>query len=126
MEQFKSRHIGINESDKQKMLEAIGLNSIDELINQTIPEGILMDKDLELPEALSEKAYAEKIAQIASKNEVFASYIGMAGTILLHLQQFIGMFLRIRCGILHILHIKLKFRKEDWKLCLIFRPSLVS
>ena len=77
MEQFKQRHIGITEADKQKMLESIGLTSIDELINQTIPADILLKEPLPLPEALTEQEYAEEIARIAAKNEIYASYIGM-------------------------------------------------
>ena len=77
MEQFKDRHIGINEIDKQKMLETIGLSSMDELINQTIPSDIRLSAPLSLPEPLSEQEYAEEIANIASQNKVFASYIGM-------------------------------------------------
>ena len=77
MEKFKSRHIGINETDKKKMLESIGLSSMDELINQTIPADIRLKKPLNLPPPLSEQEYAEEIAVIASKNQVNASYIGM-------------------------------------------------
>lgn len=77
MEQFKNRHIGINESDKQKMLATIGVSSIDELIDQTIPMDIRLQTPLSLPKALSEQEYAEEIAQIASQNKVFTSYIGM-------------------------------------------------
>lgn len=76
-EQFKDRHIGISETDKQKMLESIGLSSIDELIEQTIPSDIRLSDPLPLPEPLTEQEYAEEIALIASKNRVFASYIGM-------------------------------------------------
>lgn len=77
MEQFKNRHIGINEADKKKMLETLGLTSIEELIGQTIPADIRLSESLSLPEALSEQEYAEEIAEIASKNKLFASYIGM-------------------------------------------------
>ena len=67
MEQFKHRHIGITEADKQKMLESIGLTSIDELINQTIPADIRLKELLPLPKALSEQEYAEEIARIARR-----------------------------------------------------------
>lgn len=77
MEHFKNRHIGINEADKQKMLEAIGLSGIDELIRQTIPSDIRLTEPLSLPEALTEQEYAEEIAHIASLNKIFTSYIGM-------------------------------------------------
>lgn len=77
MEQFKNRHIGISESDKQKMLETIGLSSINELIAQTIPADIRLPQPLSLPAALTEQEYAEEIAHIASQNRINASYIGM-------------------------------------------------
>ena len=76
-EQFKNRHIGISEADKQKMLEAIGLSSINELIAQTIPADIMLTEPLSLPAPLSEQEYAEEIAHIASQNRINASYIGM-------------------------------------------------
>jgi glycine dehydrogenase len=77
MEQFKNRHIGVNEIDRQKMLETLGLTNIEELISQTIPSNIRLAESLELPNALSEQEYAEEISNIASKNKIFASYIGM-------------------------------------------------
>ncbi len=77
MEQFKNRHIGINEADKKKMLGVIGLSSMEELINQAIPSDIRLAEPLSLPKALSEAEYAEEIAQIASQNRIFTSYIGM-------------------------------------------------
>ena len=77
MEQFKTRHIGINEADKQKMLETIGASNIEELINQTIPADIRLTKPMSLPPPLSEYEYAEEIAHIASQNQIHTSYIGM-------------------------------------------------
>lgn len=77
MEQFKNRHIGVNEIDRQKMLETLGLANIEELINETIPSNIRLTESLSLPDALSEQEYAEEIANIASKNMIFTSYIGM-------------------------------------------------
>src|SRR5690554_3670282 len=77
MEQFKNRHIGINEADKKKMLESIGLSSMDELINETIPSNIRLKAPLSLPKALSEQEYAEEIVRLAAQNQIYASYIGM-------------------------------------------------
>ncbi len=77
MEQFKNRHIGITEADKQKMLEAIDLSSMDEMIDQTIPSDIRLTEPVSLPKALSEQEYAEEIAHIASLNNIYTSYIGM-------------------------------------------------
>lgn len=77
IEHFKKRHNGLNEADMQKMLETIGVSSIDELIDQTIPSDIRISEPLQLPKALTEQEYTEEIAHIASQNKIFASYIGM-------------------------------------------------
>ena len=77
MEHFKYRHIGISEADKQSMLESLGVNGMDELIEQTIPQDIRLAKPLSLPAALTEQEYAGEIAQLAARNRVYASYIGM-------------------------------------------------
>jgi len=53
-EQFKNRHIAPNTADTQEMLKTIGVNSIDELIEQTVPDNIRLKQALRLPEALSE------------------------------------------------------------------------
>lgn len=76
LEKFQDRHIGINAADEKKMLEKLGLKSLDELIDQTFPQDIRLKENLRF-EALSEHEYAEEIAQMASKNRNFASYIGM-------------------------------------------------
>lgn len=70
------RHIGVNHSDEARMLQSIGVSSLEQLIAETIPANILLDCPPELPEALSERQYAEHIAAIASNNNVFTSYIG--------------------------------------------------
>ena len=49
------RHIGISEQEEALMLQAIGLSSIDELIEQTIPESIRLNEKIDLPEALTER-----------------------------------------------------------------------
>ena len=74
---FSTRHIGIREKDLSIMLEKINAASLDELIDQTIPENIRLKDPLDLPEAMSEEDYAEHIAALASKNKIFTSYIGM-------------------------------------------------
>lgn len=70
------RHIGISEEESKVMLREVGASSLDELIKQTIPENILLKEPMDLPEPLSERAYAEHINFLASKNQVFTSYIG--------------------------------------------------
>lgn len=76
-ERFQDRHIGISSEDEKKMLDKIGVKSIDELIDQTIPKDIRIEGGLRLPDALSEHEYAEEIAQLAGKNRQVSSYIGM-------------------------------------------------
>ncbi len=73
---LKARHIGVSEQDEAKMLQTVGVKNLDELIAQTIPSSILSEKKIELPEPLTEKQYAEHIAEIGSKNKLFTSYIG--------------------------------------------------
>ncbi|MDU1889904.1 MAG: aminomethyl-transferring glycine dehydrogenase [Dysgonomonas sp.] len=76
-ERFENRHIGINAEDEKLMLSKIGVSSLNELIEQTIPHNIRLQQSLQLPEALSEHEYAEEMALKASKNRICASYIGM-------------------------------------------------
>lgn len=75
-EKFQSRHIAPNEADTAKMLQTIGVSSLDELIEQTVPAGIRLKNPLNLPAAKSEFDYLRTLKQTASKNKVFKSYIG--------------------------------------------------
>lgn len=75
-EKFQDRHIGISPEDEKKMLAKIGLNSLDELIDQTFPFDIRLPDGIRF-DSLSEHEYAEEIAKMAAKNRVYASYIGM-------------------------------------------------
>lgn len=71
------RHIGINETDEEKMLRKIGVDSLDELINKTIPADIRLKKPLELPQTLTEYEYKKHIGKLAAKNKLYSTYIGM-------------------------------------------------
>ncbi|HEY6915891.1 MAG TPA: glycine dehydrogenase (aminomethyl-transferring), partial [Paludibacter sp.] len=73
---LQARHIGVSEQDEVFMLQTIGVKSLDELIDQTIPASIRLEGAIELPEPLTERQYAEHIAEIASKNKLYTSYIG--------------------------------------------------
>src|SRR5665213_633708 len=75
-EKFQSRHIAPNKADTAQMLKTTGVNSLDELINQTIPQKIRLKAPLNLPPAKSEFDYLNTLRQTASKNKVFKSYIG--------------------------------------------------
>ncbi|EHC12211.1 glycine dehydrogenase (aminomethyl-transferring) [Fischerella thermalis CCMEE 5282] len=74
---FKQRHIGPNADDIQQMLDVLGVSSLDDLINQTVPQSIRLPRALNLPEALSEYAALAKLKEIALKNQIFRSFIGM-------------------------------------------------
>jgi len=74
---FALRHIGPRPENIAEMLKTIGADSIDQLIFETIPDDIKLEKNLNLPEALSEQEYLEHITKFASKNKVFKTYIGL-------------------------------------------------
>ncbi len=74
---FVNRHVGITAEDLPSMLEAVGVKTLDELIDQTIPSNIRLQKPLNLPDPMTEREFAEHINELASKNEIFTSYIGM-------------------------------------------------
>ncbi|MDR0866687.1 MAG: aminomethyl-transferring glycine dehydrogenase [Candidatus Symbiothrix sp.] len=74
--QFVSRHIGVNEKEIETMVSKIGVSSLEQLVEETIPGNIRLKQELELSEAMTEREYAEHIAEVASKNEIFTSYIG--------------------------------------------------
>ncbi len=80
---FEQRHIGISESDQVAMLSHIGVNSLEKLIEQTIPDSIHLKSKLDIPPALSEQELLKHMRQLASQNTVFRSYIGQGyyGTI---------------------------------------------
>ena len=73
---LKSRHIGLSETEQKHMLETIGVNTIDELIAQTMPADILLDDPLDLDEPLTEQEHLSTMHQMASKNQLYRSYIG--------------------------------------------------
>jgi len=77
IDKFVSRHIGPREDDIKEMLKVIGVQSLDELIDQTVPANIRLKKPLNLSNGLTEREYFRKILKIAQKNKVFNTYIGM-------------------------------------------------
>ena len=76
-ELFETRHIGTLGNDKELMLKEIGVDSVETLVDQTIPAAIRLKKNLTIPAALSEFEYLNLAKQIGAKNKVFRSYIGM-------------------------------------------------
>ncbi|WP_124971646.1 aminomethyl-transferring glycine dehydrogenase [Aphanothece sacrum] len=74
---FVNRHIGPNNEEIDKMLKVLGFSTLDQLINATVPQPIRLSKPLNLPVAQSEYAALAQLKSIASKNQIFRSYIGM-------------------------------------------------
>ncbi|WP_010134720.1 aminomethyl-transferring glycine dehydrogenase [Ochrovirga pacifica] len=74
---FSQRHIGSNEEEQKQLLKALNLDHIDQLIAQTIPQNIRLQKDLDLAPALSEHEYLNHIQQLSVKNKLFKNYIGL-------------------------------------------------
>lgn len=76
-DKFVARHIGPREHEIKEMLTKIGVASLDELIDQTVPATIRLEKPLQLEDGLTERQYYRKILALAKKNKVFNTYIGM-------------------------------------------------
>jgi len=74
--EFAGRHIGTNEAEKNEMLKTIGISSLDELIDKTVPAAIRLKKPLQLPVAQTEFEYLDELKKIAEKNKIFKTYIG--------------------------------------------------
>ena len=74
---FQLRHIGPHAKDQEKMLKSIGVDSLDQLIYETIPDDIRLQNELDLAPAMSEYEYLNHINDLAAKNKVFKSYIGL-------------------------------------------------
>lgn len=77
MSAFSSRHIGPNAAEKSAMFEAIGVNSIKELIDKTIPAHIRLNGELNMDPALSEQEYLQHITALGNQNKVYKSFIGL-------------------------------------------------
>ena len=73
---FIPRHIGPNESEKMEMLDRIGMASMNELIEKTLPSSIRLKVPLKTGEPVSEYEYLKQLKEIASLNKVFKTYIG--------------------------------------------------
>lgn len=74
---FSQRHLGPRRSDIKEMLETIGVGNMDELVSQTIPLAILRSQFMNLPEAMDEHSYLERMREIAGRNLSFRTYMGL-------------------------------------------------
>lgn len=73
---FSERHNSPSKAEIGEMLGAIGVSSLDELIDQTVPSSIRNNDDLDLPDPLTEADYITRIKSIAGKNQIFKNFIG--------------------------------------------------
>ena len=74
---FIDRHIGPNDSEIKEMLDTVGADSLQDLIQTTIPASIELDNLLDLPSPSSEAETLNRLAEFAQRNQVFKSFIGM-------------------------------------------------
>uniref|UniRef100_A0A8C0G6M0 Glycine cleavage system P-protein N-terminal domain-containing protein n=1 Tax=Chelonoidis abingdonii TaxID=106734 RepID=A0A8C0G6M0_CHEAB len=74
---FSQRHIGPRDKEKREMLQTMGLASIDELIDKTVPASIRLGRPLKMDDHICENEILETLHNIANKNKIWRSYIGM-------------------------------------------------
>ena len=77
MNNFSKRHIGPDNAEKNAMLTQIGVASIEELIDKTIPSHIRLNKELAITDAMSEQEYLSHINGLGQKNKLYKSFIGL-------------------------------------------------
>lgn len=77
MSAFSERHIGSSTAEKHEMLAKIGVSSISELIDKTIPSPIRLQGELNIADAMTEQEYLTHVTELGKKNQVFKSYIGL-------------------------------------------------
>jgi glycine dehydrogenase len=75
--EFIYRHIGPSEEEQKKMLESVGYKTLENLMDNTVPEKILLKDDLKIDEPLSENDALKKLKSISKQNEIFRNFIGM-------------------------------------------------
>ena len=74
---FESRHIGPSSSEVKKMLNSLEIENLDDLIDETIPKSIQLNRSLNLPDGISENSFLKHIKEVGEKNKIFQTYIGL-------------------------------------------------
>jgi glycine dehydrogenase len=74
---FVRRHLGPNAAETQEMLDVLGFGSLDELVEATVPPDIRLRRELALPAARTEWEVLAEVRELASRNQIFRSYLGM-------------------------------------------------
>lgn len=75
-QEFIGRHIGPSDAEQAKMLKAVGVNSLEELIQETVPSNILLSDPLNLDMPATETEILAELREMAEQNKVYRSYIG--------------------------------------------------
>ena len=76
-DQFHERHLGPNDAEQQAMLQALGLSSLDDLIEKIVPRSIRRDDQMELEPGLTEHQSLASLKSMAARNRILKSFIGM-------------------------------------------------
>src|SRR5216684_641257 len=76
-ESFASRHIGPDLAECDAMLKAVGAPSLDALMNEAIPASIRLERPLAVPDGISEYEYLRGLRDVAARNQIFKSYLGL-------------------------------------------------
>lgn len=76
-DEFINRHLGPSPQEIDEMLQKVGSNSMDEFIESTVPDDIMLDQDIDLPAPVGEAATLRHLSELAAKNVVNKSFIGM-------------------------------------------------
>ncbi|MDC3157273.1 aminomethyl-transferring glycine dehydrogenase [Candidatus Pelagibacter bacterium] len=75
--EFIYRHIGPSEEEQKTMLKAVGYSSLDDLMENTVPEKILLKNELKISDSLSENDALKKLKSISKQNKIYRNFIGM-------------------------------------------------
>ena len=74
---FVDRHLGSDDGEIRAMLQALGLASLDQLVDATVPASIRMEGELDLPDAVTERGLLHRLRDLGARNSLFRSYLGM-------------------------------------------------
>ena len=74
---FLKRHLGPNEGEIKKMLNKVGVESLSQLLKETIPETIRLKHPIDLPDGISEYEFTKHINSLGKKNKLYKTYIGL-------------------------------------------------
>ena len=73
--EFLGRHIGITATETTTMLQTMGMQSVEELIDKTVPASIRLPKDLDVSAPMSEFDYLQHINELGKKNKLMTGEI---------------------------------------------------